>query len=58
LGTLLSGGIPVPIYPPIRADQVEEYVKRQSGILRNAEVRILVTFREPSVWRSSWISRR
>lgn len=46
LGTLLAGGIPVPIYPPIRADQVEEYAKRQSGILRNAEVRIMVTFKE------------
>src|SRR5258708_1212416 len=46
LGTLLAGGIPVPIYPPIRADQIEEYARRQSGILRNAEVRIMVTFRE------------
>jgi fatty-acyl-CoA synthase len=46
LGTLLAGGIPVPIYPPIRADQLEEYARRQSGILRNAEVRILVTFKE------------
>lgn len=46
LGTLLAGGIPVPIYPPIRADQIEEYAKRQSAILRNAEVRYLVTFRQ------------
>jgi fatty-acyl-CoA synthase len=46
LGTLLAGGIPVPIYPPIRADQLEEYARRQSGILRNAEVCILVTFKE------------
>src|ERR1022692_37050 len=41
LGTLLAGGIPVPIYPPIRADQIEEYARRQSAILRNAEVRIM-----------------
>jgi acyl-CoA synthetase (AMP-forming)/AMP-acid ligase II len=46
LGTLLAGGIPVPIYPPIRADQIEEYARRQSAILRNAEVRIMITFRE------------
>jgi len=46
LGTLLAGGIPVPIYPPIRADQIEESARRQSAILRNAEVRIMVTFRE------------
>ncbi len=46
LGTLFAGGIPVPIYPPIRADQSEEYARRQSGILRNAEARVLVTFKE------------
>ncbi len=46
LGTLLAGGIPVPIYPPVRADQIEEYAQRQTKILRNAEVRALITFRE------------
>ncbi len=46
LGTLLAGGIPVPVYPPIRADQIEQYALRQSAILRNAEVKLLVTFKE------------
>ncbi len=45
-GVLLAGGIPVPIYPPFRADRIEEYAARQSGILRNAEARFLVTFRQ------------
>jgi fatty-acyl-CoA synthase len=45
-GVLLAGGIPVPIYPPIRADRVTEYAARQSGILRNAEARFLITFRQ------------
>jgi len=45
-GILLAGGIPVPIYPPFRADRIDEYAMRQSNILRNAEVRFLVTFRE------------
>jgi 1-acyl-sn-glycerol-3-phosphate acyltransferase len=45
-GTLLAGGIPVPIYPPFRADRIEEYAVRQSAILRNAEARLLVTFRQ------------
>jgi 1-acyl-sn-glycerol-3-phosphate acyltransferase len=45
-GTLLAGAIPVPIYPPFRADRIAEYAARQSGILRNAEARLLVTFRE------------
>ncbi len=46
LGVLLAGGIPVPIYPPVRADRIEEYAQRQTGILANAEVGLLVTFRE------------
>ena len=46
LGTLLEGAIPVPLYPPFRADRLEEYAQRQVAILRNAEARTLVTFRE------------
>lgn len=45
-GTLLAGGIPVPIYPPFRADRIAEYATRQSSILRNAEARFLVTWRQ------------
>jgi fatty-acyl-CoA synthase len=45
-GILLAGAVPVPIYPPFRASRLEEYASRQAGILRNAEARLLVTFRE------------
>jgi fatty-acyl-CoA synthase len=45
-GILLAGAIPVPIYPPFRADRIEEYAARQSGILRNAEAKMLVTFQQ------------
>jgi acyl-CoA synthetase (AMP-forming)/AMP-acid ligase II len=45
-GTLLAGGIPVPIYPPFRANQIEEYAGRQSAILQNAQARLLITFRQ------------
>jgi len=45
-GTLLAGGIPVPIYPPFRADRIAEYATRQANILRNAESRFLVTWRQ------------
>lgn len=45
-GILLAGAIPVPIYPPFRADRIEEYASRQSAILRNAEVCLLLTFRQ------------
>jgi acyl carrier protein len=43
-GVMLAGGVPVPIYPPARPDKIEEYVRRQVKILRNAEVRFLITF--------------
>jgi acyl-CoA synthetase (AMP-forming)/AMP-acid ligase II/acyl carrier protein len=45
-GILLAGGIPVPIYPPFRADRIAEYAKRQSNILRNAEARFLITWKQ------------
>lgn len=44
-GILLAGAVPVPIYPPFRADRIEEYASRQSAILSNAEVCLLLTFR-------------
>jgi 1-acyl-sn-glycerol-3-phosphate acyltransferase len=43
-GVLLAGGVPVPIYPPFRRDRIEEYARRQMGILRNAGTRGLITF--------------
>ncbi len=36
LGILRAGGIPVPIYPPARPSQLEDHVKRHTGILANA----------------------
>jgi 1-acyl-sn-glycerol-3-phosphate acyltransferase len=44
-GILLAGAVPVPIYPPFRADRIEEYAERQSDILNNAEVCMLLTFK-------------
>jgi 1-acyl-sn-glycerol-3-phosphate acyltransferase len=45
-GTLLAGAVPVPIYPPVRADQLADYARRQRGIVANAGARLLVTFAE------------
>ena len=45
-GTLLAGCVPVPMYPPFRADRIEEYAQRQVGILRNADARLMITFTE------------
>ena len=47
-GVLLASGVPVPIYPPVRADRIAEYAERQSAILRNSESRLLITFQEGS----------
>jgi fatty-acyl-CoA synthase len=44
MGILYAGAIPVPIYPPFRPDQLAEYAVRETKILRNAEVRCLITF--------------
>lgn len=44
-GILLAGAVPVPIYPPFRADRIEEYAERQGAILNNAGVCLLLTFR-------------
>ncbi len=42
-GVLYAGAIPVPIYPPFRPSQIEDHLRRQSGILRNAEASLLIT---------------
>lgn len=42
-GTLYAGAIPVPLYPPARATQIEAHLRRISGILANCEARVLLT---------------
>ena len=42
-GILYAGAVPVPIYPPMQLSQLEEYLRRQAKILRNAETKVLVT---------------
>jgi 1-acyl-sn-glycerol-3-phosphate acyltransferase len=45
-GILYAGAVPVPIYPPAQLTQIEEYARRQAGILRNSGARILLTVPE------------
>ncbi|MBA3661272.1 MAG: AMP-binding protein [Gammaproteobacteria bacterium] len=47
-GTLLAGAIPVPIYPPFRMHMLEAYAQTEARILKNAQVRVLITFQEAS----------
>ncbi|MFA5892279.1 MAG: AMP-binding protein, partial [Actinomycetota bacterium] len=41
-GVIYAGGVPVPIYPPFRRAQVEDHLRRQAGILRNAGASVLI----------------
>jgi 1-acyl-sn-glycerol-3-phosphate acyltransferase len=45
-GILYAGAIPVPIYPPMRLSQLEDHLRRQAGILRNAGACLLITMPE------------
>ncbi|MBE9540034.1 MAG: AMP-binding protein [Proteobacteria bacterium] len=45
-GILLAGGIPVPIYPPVRRSQLEEHLRRHASILSNCLATILITVPE------------
>ena len=45
-GALYAGAVPVPIYPPARMAQLEEHMRRQIVILRNAGARMLITVPE------------
>ena len=48
-GIVLTGAIPVPIYPPVRRSQLEDHLQRHSGILNNCVAKILVTMPEAKV---------
>lgn len=45
-GILFAGGIPVPIYPPMRLSQLEDHLRRQTGILNNCRSVLLITVLE------------
>ena len=45
-GILAAGGVPVPIYPPARPEQIEDHLRRHAGILTNAEAVFLITVPE------------
>ena len=42
-GVVLAGGVPVPIYPPVRRNQIEDHLRRQSRILTNCRAVMLLT---------------
>ncbi len=46
VGILAAGGVPVPIYPPARPQQIEDHLRRHARILDNAGTVILITIPE------------
>ena len=42
-GILNVGGVPVPLYPPMRLDQFEDFLGRQDAILSNCGAKVLIT---------------
>ena len=51
-GTLLAGGIPVPLYPPARLTAIEDHMTRHVGILKSCGATLMVTVPEakPLAW--------
>ncbi|MBI4290503.1 MAG: AMP-binding protein [Betaproteobacteria bacterium] len=45
-GILMAGGVPVPLYPPARMSQIEDHLRRQSGILSSCLAPLLITVPE------------
>ncbi|MCI0653505.1 MAG: AMP-binding protein [Methylococcaceae bacterium] len=45
-GILAAGGIPVPIYPPARLNQIEDHLIRHKSILNNCAAVFLITIQE------------
>ncbi len=45
-GVWLAGGVPAPLYPPQRLSQLEEHLRRQIGILDNAQASLLIAMPE------------
>ena len=62
LGILLAGGIPVPIYPPFRMNQLEDHLRRHSTILRNCGAKMMVIIPEAKrfalVLNVAWCAQR
>jgi 1-acyl-sn-glycerol-3-phosphate acyltransferase len=54
-GILLAGGIPVPLYPPLRWSQIEDHLRRQASILASAQASVLITVAEAQ--RLAWLLR-
>ena len=55
-GVLLLGAIPVPLYPPVRIYEMDQYTKQLQSILRDCGARVLITSSQISTVLR-WITR-
>jgi 1-acyl-sn-glycerol-3-phosphate acyltransferase len=46
MGVLAAGAVAVPLYPPARLDRMQEYLRRQSRILANADAHLMIAMPE------------
>ena len=51
MGVLTAGAIPVPIYPPMRLNQIDSYIRRHQTILKNCQAEVMIT--TPEIQRYS-----
>ncbi len=54
-GTLLAGGVPVPLYPPARLTTIEDHLTRHVGILKSCAAALMVTI--PQAKPIAWLLR-
>src|SRR5687767_6510692 len=54
-GTLLAGGIPVPLYPPARLSTIEDHLTRHVGILKSCGAALMITI--PEAKAIAWLLR-
>ncbi|MDA8562113.1 AMP-binding protein, partial [Gammaproteobacteria bacterium] len=48
-GVLLAGGVPVPIYPPAKINQIDSYIQKEAKILNNCSAIFLISFNKVKV---------
>jgi 1-acyl-sn-glycerol-3-phosphate acyltransferase len=41
-GVLRAGGVPIPLYPPVRTEELESHARRLAAILENAGARLFI----------------
>jgi acyl carrier protein len=54
-GTLMAGGVPVPLYPPARLSTIEDHMTRHVGILKSCGAALMVTI--PEAKALAWLLR-